>query len=291
MPNNFKINAFIIFVLAILFYFFFMASKHDPSLSPVNAYAEDPYDAIGSFGVQAAILLSILSLIRAFRPYGMNAPSEEQKLFLARTQMLVVLAVAVTLTSDIVAMVRYLSSWIKSPDGHELASFLSGLAFLTFMGGILVYRSAREIHSPSVPKVWRRAAIILLAAIVILAFYPSGITQSTPGALFTVIVGAILLFAPMWALGIALVPYPIEGQQQESITRFDWLKRYKYQVISVILLGIVMGIFLVFGESTEGGTSPHLTGLAFVAIIYISLETSAVLIGYGFLRKPLGLFR
>src|SRR5262249_33968185 len=146
---------------------------------------------------------------------------------------------------------------------------LSGLAFLTLIAGMLVYRSIRELHSLAPPSTRRGAAIVLLAAIVILAFYPTGITQSTPGALFTVIVGAVLLFAPMWALGIALVPYQTEGPWQSSITRFDSLKRYRYHVISVILTGALLGMFLVLGESTEGGAKPHLAGLAFVALVYI----------------------
>jgi len=101
----------------------------------------------------------------------------------------------------------------------------------------------------------------------------------------------MLLFAPMWVLGFALVPYQTEGQPQGAMTRFSWLRKYKYQVMLVILLGILLGLFLVLGESTEGGAKPHLTGLAFVALVYIGPETSAILIGYGFLRKPLGLFR
>lgn len=48
-------------------------------------------------------------------------------------------------------------------------------------------------------------------------------SQSTPGALFTVIVGAILLFAPMWALGMRLVPYQTELKEQGAIALFGWL--------------------------------------------------------------------
>jgi len=291
MSNKLRVNALITLALAILFYLFFMTSKHNPSLSPVNAFAEDPYDAVGSFGVHAAVLLGMLSIIRAFRPYRANAPSDEQKLLLGRTQMLAVLAVAVTLTSDVVAMARYLSLWINSPDGHLLAALLGGLASLTLLAGVLVHRSLQGITLQVRPIVWKRAVMVSSAAIVILAIYPTKVTESTPGALLTVIVGALLLFAPMWALGIALVPYQTEGQLQGAMNRFRWLRQYKYQVMLVILLGVLLGLFLVLGESTEGGAAPHLTGLAFIALVYIGLETSAILIGYGFLRKPLGLFR
>jgi hypothetical protein len=130
MPSKFKINALIILALAALFYFFFMTAKHDPALSAVNAFAEDPYDAIGSFGVQAAAFIGILSTMRAFRLYRGNPPSDEQKVFLARTQVLAVLAVIVTLAGNIVAMARYPSIWIGSPYGYRLAALLSGLLFL-----------------------------------------------------------------------------------------------------------------------------------------------------------------
>jgi hypothetical protein len=48
MSRQLKGIAFLAFVLAVLFYLFFQVSKHHPALSQVNAFAEDPYDAIGS---------------------------------------------------------------------------------------------------------------------------------------------------------------------------------------------------------------------------------------------------
>jgi hypothetical protein len=142
----------------------------------------------------------------------------------------------------------------------------------------------------TIPNLWKRAAIVSLAAVAILAFYPENLRQSTVGELFTVIVGAILLFAPMWAFGMSLVPYQTEVKQHEAITLSDWLNRYKYQIGFVILLGILMGLFFVLGESTEGGGGPRLPRFAFVASVYIGLETAGLLIGYSFMRKPLGFF-
>ena len=291
MPNKFRINALSVIALAILFYLFFMASKHNPSLSVVNAFAEDPYDAVGSFGVQAATFLSILSLIRSFRRYHVSTPLEEPKILLARTQVLAVLAVVVTLASDSVAMLRYPSLWIRLPNGYELAALLSSLVLLTVLAGLPVYRSLREIRLQTMPNSWKKALLVSFVSVLMLAFYPEYLRESTPGALSTVILGALLLFAPMWAWGMTLVPYQVEEEQQIPSTRFGWLREYKYQVVLVIFLGVLMGLFLVLGESTEGGGAPHLTGFALVALIYVSLETTALMIGYGFLRKPLGLFR
>lgn len=291
MPNKFKINALIILVLAVVFYFFFMAAKHDAALSAVNAFANDPYDAVGSFGIQAAALLGVLSFFRAFRPYGKSGPSEEQKMFLARTQMLVTLAVVVTLASNIVAMVRTPSVWTGSPAGYILAALLGGMLLFAILAGGLAHRPVQGTSLQAIPNLWGRAVLVSLAMIIILAFYPESLRKSMPGELFTVLVGATLLFASMWALGMALMPYQTETNQHGAVTLLGWINEYKYQVIFVVLLGVLVGFFLVLGKSTDAGTGPNLKGLAMVASVYIGLETSALLIGYGFLKKPLGLFR
>ena len=291
MPSKFRINTLIILILAVLFYFFFMTSKHDPILSPVNPFAEDPFDAIGSFGIQVAGFLAFLSFIRIFWFYRKGTLSETQKMTLARTQMLGVLAVAVTLAGDFVAMARYPSLWSMSTGGGELAALLGGLFLITLAAGVLVYRSVREIKPQPSSNLWIRALIVLAAAGVILAIYPDSLRQGTPGVLFTVIVGTVLLIVPMWALGTSLIPYPTGATQPETVTPSRWLGLYKFQLIFVILLGILVGFFLVLGESTDGGGMPHLAGMAFVAAVYIGLETSGLLIAYIFLRKPLGLFQ
>jgi flagellar basal body-associated protein FliL len=290
MPNKFKINSLFILALAASFYFFFMSAKHDPALSAVNAFANDPYDAIGSFGIQAAAFIGILSLIRAFRPFHGKTPSEEQKVLLARTQILAVSAVTVTLVGNIVAMARYSALWIGLSEGYRLATLLGGLLLLVIAAGALAYRSVEGINLQAPPNLSIRAFLVFLATVIILAFYPENLSQSTLGGLFTVVMGAILLFAPMWALSVSLIPYQSKAEQQGTITILGWLNEYKYQVIFVILLGVLMGFFFVLGESTEEGAVPHLSGLAFVASVYIGLETSGLLIGYGFLKKPLGLF-
>ncbi len=43
-----------------------MLAKHAPGMRDVIPFGEAPFDAIGSFGVIVAVLLSVLSLARAF---------------------------------------------------------------------------------------------------------------------------------------------------------------------------------------------------------------------------------
>src|SRR5690242_15268881 len=111
MSNKFKINALVIFAFAASFVFFFNITKHQPAFSPINPFAEDPYDAIGSFAFQASILFGFIALFRAFRPSPIGGPSDRQKLLLARTQLVAVLCVSVTIIGDLVALIRHWSLW------------------------------------------------------------------------------------------------------------------------------------------------------------------------------------
>lgn len=283
------INALIPVGLAVAFYFFFMTTKHDAALSKMIPFAFDPYDAIGSFTLETAVFLGMLSFIRTIRLYRKGKQEVEQKVFLARTQMGVVLAVFLTLVGDAVALLRHLPQWTGHPATNELLLFMVGMVLFALVVGILVYFSARNIGLPRIPRVWEKGTIVFGAMVVILAFYPENLIISNVGELFTVVVGALLLFVPLWALGDALIPYTLEKQEQKNV-----LVQAKYQWIVVILLGICIGLFVVLGESTESGKGIQLFQFfrhIHVVLVYVGIEVFAVLIGYSFLRKQLGLFR
>jgi hypothetical protein len=70
------------FVLVVLFWIFFNASKHISALAQVNVFNEDPYDAVGSFGIQLAILAAVLSFVRILRPYPKGITPENLLLIL-----------------------------------------------------------------------------------------------------------------------------------------------------------------------------------------------------------------
>ncbi len=287
MPRRLKLNAFAVLILSALFYLFFEVSKHNPVLSAVNAFGDDPYDAIGSFGIQAAALLAVLSLVRAFRPYSTVTVSESRRVLLARTLMMSVLAVGITLVGDAIAMLRHSSVWIGSAGGGLLAGLLVGMIALTAMTGLLIYRDIRQMALRSVPGLWRRSAIVSAAAVVILALYPEGLRRSLPGELFTVLVGILLLFMPMWALGTALVPGPEAAHCDAGAAKRFPLHKYRWSLIA--LAGIFIGFGLALGELQVQKGWPHLTShIVFVILVFVCLEAAGVLIGYGFLRRPLG---
>ncbi|MEZ4864751.1 MAG: hypothetical protein R3C14_25795 [Caldilineaceae bacterium] len=75
MSTKANITSIIVFIFAVVFAAFFDITKQNLYLSPVNPFADDPYDAIGSFAFQAAVFFGLLSLFRAFRPYRKEQPS------------------------------------------------------------------------------------------------------------------------------------------------------------------------------------------------------------------------
>src|SRR5262249_31146582 len=114
MPASLKSTTLLSAALAVVFYLFFMFAKHDPRLSTVAPFLNDPYDAIGSFAAIASALLVILALTRTWRPYRAQ-PTAAQQVFLSRTQLAIALAALITLASDVVAMARHPSLWMGTP--------------------------------------------------------------------------------------------------------------------------------------------------------------------------------
>lgn len=324
MPGRLKVTAIITFLLAVLFYLFFQTTKHNAALSQVNAFAEDPYDAVGSFGFQLAVFTALLSLIRAFRPYYDKQASDSQKLLLLRSEYLSCLSVAVTLIADIIAMIRYPSVWTGLAAGYLLATLLAGMTLLTALVGWLIYRSSRNIIVPTARGVWARAVLISIVGILILALYPESWRQGVPGAIFTVLVGMILFFVAVWAFVMAISPliemlfedfiddlasvyrwlkahtrhlaalYTIfEKMRAAPLVRsvLNWLNPRKHTWNVCILMGILMGFVLALAETMAEGGPGQIGRFAIVAAVFVSLEGAGVLLGYALLAKPLGLFR
>jgi hypothetical protein len=326
MPVRFKVSAWLGLGLAVLFYLFFQVSKQQPDLAQVNAFANDPYDAVGSFAVQFALFVSVVSIIRALRRYSPSVALEPQQRLLARGLVLTYLAVAITLVADVIAMVRHPSDWTSLPAGHILAALLGGMAVLVLLVAWLVHAWTWTSSPAPPPEVPLGAALAIVGVgIAILALYPESWRQSTHGAILTVVAGTILLFVPLWALGLALSPSP--GHRYADVLddlmsmyrylrvrsrRFSqvaspvekvlgwppvrsvlhWLNPRRHRWNAAILTGIVLGSGLVVGEMLGEGGAPHQIGrLVLVFAVFVSLEMFAVLLGYALLARPLGLFR
>ena len=290
MPWTLKRNAVIVFVLALLFYTLFMFAKHAPGLRDVIPFGEDPYDAVGSFGAIVAVLVALLSLVRALRPYRGGPASAEQRGHLARAQTAVVLCVLITVLADVVAMARDPSRWIGAPARSELLALIVGLTVAATTVQI-VLSAAHTARPASRPGAWMRPAIVAAVAALILAVYPAWLIRGTLTHLLTVVVGALVLFAPMPSLLRALVPISApEGTSGASPTDRRGA-RGKGRWMIVALVGIAVGVFAFAGEMGEGGGPPARVRIALVAVVFIGLATAGLLVAYAFLGEPLGLGR
>src|SRR5260370_39016352 len=190
MSRELKANVCLTVVLAVLFYLFWQISKHQPALSQVNAFAEDPYDPVGSFGTQLAVFTALLSVVRAFRPYQPNKILDGQKVHLVRAEYITCLSVAVTLAADIVAIVRYPSGWLGFPAGQILAALVVGMAILTALIGCGIHYATRQSMLPSAQTGWTRAIGVSIVAVIILVVNPENWRQNVPGGgLLTAVIG------------------------------------------------------------------------------------------------------
>ncbi|MDR3685979.1 MAG: hypothetical protein P4L93_03320 [Coriobacteriia bacterium] len=277
-------------VLAAAFFLFFQLTKQIPALAAANASANDPYDAIGSFGIQAAAVFGLLAVGRCFWWSRAGSKlSERRRLLLVRTGVASVLAVTVTLAGDIMAMARQPGVVIGSLAGRGYALLLGGMVALALWVGLYVGLASKGVGGPLSARAWLRSAASSLVFVALLAVYPEVLRTSVAGELFTVLVGVALLVAPMRFLLLALVPDLASAPNEPAITGRvvpSWLPW-----VAVSVAGIVVGLLLVSAEMfhDSGGSTPPVARLLLVASVYVGLEVAGLLVGYAMLRGPLGL--
>jgi hypothetical protein len=286
MPQVLKRNAVIVFALGFLFYWSFMFAKHDPALRDVIPFGDDPYDAVGSFAVIVGMLIALLSLVRAFRPYR-EAPSTTRQAYLVRSQEAVVLVVFMALASDAVAMARHPSMWVGAASRGKLIALVGGMAVVTAAVQLLI-RASQKLPQRGA-RDWKAAAGATLLAIMVLAAYPEQLIHGVATHLLTVVAGAIVLFAPMRPLLNALVPHKSDKGRMEKIPARSQFSTAGQRWGIAVLVGVLIGVCAFLGEIAEGSGAVPMNRLAFVASVFIGLGLAGFLIAYAFLQEPLGL--
>ncbi|HZC44224.1 MAG TPA: hypothetical protein VE195_08620 [Acidobacteriaceae bacterium] len=288
MPKVLKRNAIIVLGLAVLFYWSFMFAKHDPALRNVIPFGDDPYDAVGSFGVIIAMLVALLSFFRAFRPYR-EPPSTAQRVYLVRSQEAVVLAVFITLATDAVAMARHASMWMEAASRDRLIALLGGVAIVTAAVQLLIRAAQQKLGEFGTTR-WAVPASVTLLALLVLASYPEHLINPTATHLLTVVAAdAIVLCVPMRALLNAFVPYASGGERMEKLpARGRFLTAGQRWAIA-LLAGVLIGAFAFLGEMGEGSSALPWGRVVFIASVYITLGLVGILIAYASLGELLGL--
>lgn len=302
MRPDLRRNAFALCLLGTAFLLHFQMAKHWRPWSIVSPFAEDPYDAVGSFAVQFVLFMMLVSLFRAFR----SSSDEASDTVFARGALMTAVAVAFTCLSDIVAMARRLPLWSGKPQGTLLFAATLLLALWAAAAAAWFLLSA---HNPPRRADIRKLAIPA-AALVLLAVYPESFRNSILGAVLTALCGSLLLFIAVWSVGTSLLPASEitrgrdapapssssgfrtadsgKPQRQEPSLRHGRLRRRAGWILA-LLLGLVCGAILVAQELAQPGPSPHGSRRLLVIAVYLFLESAGVLVGYGLLAKPLGL--
>jgi len=321
MRNSLRSSALGLTLLGAAFTFFFQLTKHQPALAAVNPFSEDPYDSVASFAVQLVLFLVLLSLLRAFRPSPAGTLVPSGTVSQIRGQLMAHIAVAFTLISDLVAMIRHPSLWIAKTAGHQLLALT--VCLLLWAGAsaslLLLSSPARSVTTNRIA--WIKILAVPAIAILVLCIYPERLRQTLTGEIFTVLCGIVLLFAVVWALGTALLPGTSDASADmfddlaalgaslagglwsprvraaakpappASKSFLDWLNPRRHRWNIVFAVGILLGTLLVIQELGDGGESPHGGKRLLVIAVYLGLETAGILAGYALLAEPLSLFR
>lgn len=285
MPNDFKRNSVCCLALAAFYNWGFMFAKHDVALRGVIPFGNDPYDAVGSFGIFVALIVAVIAILRTFRRYP-TPVSAMQRLFAIRAQTTVVLVVLITVGADVVAMARHPGMWIHSPALAKLIALLAGLVFAA--AGVQRLVNGAERGQRSGPRRWTTVAITTILATGVLALYPERLIVGVWPHLLTVVVSAVILFAATRALLLALVPDTAVDAAPESLVRQRPPGRTSRWAI-VTLVGAAFGAFAFLGELSEGGGAQSIARIVAVAGVFLGLAIAGVGVAFGFLGAPLGL--
>lgn len=280
MKSRSLTNAVLVCGLALLFSYSFFLFKHDPAFRHIIPFGEDPYDAIGSLAFIAGSLLAATCLVRVLLPSFVGRSGAG--VYVARTEAAIALCVLMTVSADIIAMLRHLSQWHGSPGEHALLAILSSLLAAS-IGVLIVIRPRTQ--PPSVGR-WIRPCIVFTAALLCLWLYPESLIHNTAAHIVTCDIADVLLIAPIALFVLALFPGEASQTTHVASSHHDLGSIPRWTIVT--FLGLSIGLAAFFAEIRESAGSVPIARLAFVGSIYGYLGLSGLLIAYAFLCKPLG---
>ncbi len=256
-----RVTALIAFA-AIVFYLFFQINKSGP-FRDINPFGVDPYDAVGSFALQGALLIGLLTYARALRLRDAPTQATKTRLIL-RGNRLVLLAILVTLIADAIAEIAG-----RSPPSYWGNVLRVELA-LMFLLAVLCAMALRAVFSSiqTVPP-------------------PRDLTPADGiDDLWT------LVRVPV-AKASAILPHAFAEWIQRFnsdwlFARVPWLDPRPHPWRFAGMLGLLVGVGLALAQLQEG-LPPSLKTGVLVAGIFISAELGATLLGFALFGGYLGL--
>jgi len=252
-------------ITSFVFWAFFAWSKNQ-SISELNPFAVDPYDAIGSFAFQLAIALSILSLARSFQQIK-DANSLHRLPFILRGIGIALFAIFITIVGDGIAVAQQAALVFSSTAGGYLMFGLGVVAFFAIIDGFLYIRVILHVHH--IPETSDASSSLGEAL----------------NDLYLMILSPVLRIFPQIK--------SFDRWLRNKAGRFAWLSPSVHPWRFVMSIGIVLGLLFPVAEFFKEGPPDHLQIAFLVIAIFLLGEMGAILLGFlifgGFLglRPPL----
>jgi hypothetical protein len=248
--------------LAVLFYLFFTINKNGP-FRDINPFGVDPYDAVGSIAIQAALLLGWLTYGRALRLRESARQAVKVRLVL-RGNALILSAVLATLAADAIAEVVSqipLSYWGAVLRAEQAVMWLLCLGCVAavpwaFHGLALPVPPRDLTPADGIDDLW---ALVRIPVVKVSRSLPRALVDSVTG--FT----SDRLFA-----------------------RAPWLNPRAHPWRFACALGFLVGLGLVLAQFREGAPPSFQIGLVVIGI-FLGVEFAATVLGFAVLGGYLGL--
>lgn len=228
----------------------------------INPFSKDPYDAIGSFAVQGALLIGLLTYARALR-LRVDATQLAKSRLIWRGNLLIVCAICITLSADTVAEIA--SPLPASYWGNVLQIEL--LAMWAFM----------VVCTVALVLVFRRIPLVPPPRIL------------TPADAIDDLWA--LVCVPVIKMSARLPRYLVAWARRFNSDRlfayWPWLNPRTHPWRFTCAVGLLAGVSLVIVQLQEGLPPSLATGLLVVGI-YISGEFVATLLGFTLFGGYLG---
>lgn len=249
-------------LMGILFFLFFQLNKGGP-FREINPFGVDPYDAVGSFAIQVALLVGFLTNARALRL--INDPTQAIKTrLILRGNILVIIAIWITLIVDCIAEIS--RPFSPSFWGRILLVELALMCLFALICVIELVIAFRGIQTPVPPNNLTPADGI--DDLLTLVRYP--LVKASR-------------FIPK-----AFIDWLHRINSDYLFARIQWLNPHIHPWRFACGLGLLIGFGLLLAQLQEGFPPNLETGLL-VAGIFISAELGATLIGFALIGGYLGL--
>jgi len=252
----------LITVTAFLFWRFFDFCKRSP-VRELNPFSKDPYDIVGSFGFQIALLVAILTFARALRLRESAAESFKARLII-RGNKVVLLTIVITLIADGIALLR-----VPLPDSYWAHVLLFAWGLMSGIAVLCIAVLSIVLRKTSIGPV------------------PNNLTPADGlDDLWTLVRVAVNFLRSI--LPQSFVLWANTFDSDELFARCGWIDARRHPWRFAFALSLVAAIVVYLFKLTEG-PSPNLLIAIVVAVIFITAELLAAVLGFTLLGGHLGL--